>query len=278
MCCVHIKHMFIQMRVANTSENNCSVCQLSAPKHHLTAPQTNIWCTCGNGDTIFAEKKKKAFSRVEPKEELIGASKSKRKTKGRQMLLFNEAGSCRLPPSSSLQPLTLRVSLFITSHQLERFQSTARTHWHAHTKHRMGGPESERKEEGPNEHWGGSLKTSREGWGSEKGTNMLDWKKGKGLEKRHWRKSTYDANGGIHSTLNSQGHICHFELCLRRKWKHKEAKTSEVQKSRHRGRWLNFCNNANNVNFVTPGWCWWHKRLCFCNEKKNAIILGYSVG
>ena len=83
MCCVHIKHMFIQMRVANKSENNCSVCQLSAPKHHLTAPQTNIWCTCGNGHTIFAEKKKKKpFLELSQKRSWLELRRAKEKQKG----------------------------------------------------------------------------------------------------------------------------------------------------------------------------------------------------
>lgn len=142
--------MFIQMRVANKSENNCGVCQLSTPKHHLTAPQTKILCTRGNGHTIFAEKKKKkrSLSRVEPKEELIGASQSKRKTKRRQMLLFREAGSCRT--SSVLKPATFDVACVPLHHipptgeiSVNSSHTLTRTH-----KDRMGGSESERKEEG----------------------------------------------------------------------------------------------------------------------------------
>lgn len=254
------------MRVTNKSENNCGVCQLSTPKHHLTAPQTKILCTRGNGHTIFAEKKKekkKPFLELSQKRSWLELRRAREKQKGDRCFSSVKLAAAELPPSSSLQPLTLRVSLFITSHQLERSQSTARTHWHAHTKTEWEDQKVKGRRREPNEHWRGSLKTSREGWGSEKGTNMLDWKKGKGLEKRHRRKSTYDANGGIHSTLSSQGHICQYKLCLGRKWKHKEAKTSEVQKVMAE-RTVTELLPANNVHFVTPGWCWWHKRSCFC--------------
>lgn len=102
-------------------------------------------------DTPFLLKKKRkkeAFSRVEPKEELIGASQSKRKTKRRQMLLFREAGSCRT--SSVLKPATFDVACVPLHHipptgeiSVNSSHTLTRTH-----KDRMGGSESERKEEG----------------------------------------------------------------------------------------------------------------------------------
>lgn len=77
-------------------------------------------------------------------------------------------------------PAMLRVSLFITSHQLGRFQSTAYTHTQNRRIRKW-------KEVGGN--WRGLLKTSRDGWGSQKGTNMLDLKKGKGKTLKMQRDS-----------------------------------------------------------------------------------------
>lgn len=192
------------------------------------------------------KKKKKPFLELSQKRSWLELRRAREKQKGDRCFSSMKLAAAELPPSSSLRPLTLRVSLFIASHQLERSQSTAHTQRHAHTKTEWEDQKVKGRRREPNEHWRGSLKTSREGWGSEKGTNMLDWKKGKGLEKRHWRKSTYDANGGIHSTLSSQGHICQYKLCLRRKWKHKEAENiwSAQSHGREDGDWTFACKQC----------------------------------
>lgn len=186
-----MNQMLIQMKVTNKTENNCGVCPVLLPTLHTqtshAAADRNshiILCVRGRREPISTETR--IEEGVESEQRLTGGSQRQ----GKRETDASLPESWQLTTSSmlSLWPLTLRVSLFITSHQLEGFQSTALTHRHTHTER------EDQKVKGGRR----SVKTSRDGWGSRKGTNMLDLKKGKGLEKdtrgkhlRCWRRNSF---------------------------------------------------------------------------------------
>lgn len=188
MCCVCIKQMLIKM--SYKTEENCDI----LPAIHT---QTSSHIATGKHFSVILHRQ---FLEQFLESWLVGhrAREEERETDAS----LPESWQLQTSFILSLWPAMLRVSLFITSHRLGRFQSTALTHTHTE--------QEEQKVKGSGrklkEHWKGSVKTLRDRWGSWKRTNKLDLEKGKGHE-----KDTEDAKNDIHSTLTSHWYICQFK-------------------------------------------------------------------
>lgn len=171
------------------------------------------------------------------------------------MLLFQKAGSCWLPPSLACD-LWRSVCPSSSPPTNWRDFSQQLTHTDTHTNTQKGKIRKWKEV-------GGSWKSNEEDrWkhpetdgGHREGQTCWIWRRAKALKKT-LEKSTLDAKGETHSTLNSRGHMCQFKLCVREKWKHKEVKIKCKKSKRRRYN-------------VSPGWCCLHTGSGIKNKEKQ---------